>query len=73
VLKAALFGVLKVANTALIASARYRPGFYTGELTLFNPEAIRFFVAPHGRRRLAKSTTPILRSAFLGEPAPRRI
>ena len=30
-------GVLKVATSALIASARYRPGFYPGELTLFSP------------------------------------
>ena len=29
--------VLKVAAGALIASARYRPGFYCGELTLFTP------------------------------------
>jgi thioesterase domain-containing protein len=29
--------VLKVATSALIASARYRPGFYPGELTLFSP------------------------------------
>src|ERR1700732_2672255 len=29
--------VLKVAASALIASARYRPGFYPGELTLFTP------------------------------------
>jgi len=29
--------VLKVAVSALIASARYRPGFYPGELTLFTP------------------------------------
>jgi acyl-coenzyme A synthetase/AMP-(fatty) acid ligase/thioesterase domain-containing protein/acyl carrier protein len=29
--------VLKVAACALIASARYRPGFYPGELTLFSP------------------------------------
>jgi hypothetical protein len=26
-----------VAGSALIASARYRPGFYAGELTLFSP------------------------------------
>jgi acyl-coenzyme A synthetase/AMP-(fatty) acid ligase/thioesterase domain-containing protein/acyl carrier protein len=31
--------VLKVAVSALIASARYRPGFYPGELTLFTPAA----------------------------------
>jgi hypothetical protein len=30
-------GVLKVAASALIASARYRPRFYPGELTLFSP------------------------------------
>jgi non-ribosomal peptide synthetase component F/thioesterase domain-containing protein/acyl carrier protein len=29
--------VLKVSAHALIASARYRPGFYPGELTLFSP------------------------------------
>ena len=29
--------VLKVSACALIASARYRPGFYPGELTLFDP------------------------------------
>ena len=29
--------VLRVAASALIASARYRPGFYCGELTLFTP------------------------------------
>jgi thioesterase domain-containing protein/acyl carrier protein len=29
--------VLKVSARALIASARYRPGFYPGELTLFSP------------------------------------
>jgi len=28
---------LRVAASALIASARYRPGFYRGELTLFSP------------------------------------
>jgi thioesterase domain-containing protein len=27
--------ILKVGASALIASARYRPGFYPGELTLF--------------------------------------
>jgi acetoacetyl-CoA synthetase len=37
VLKAAPTRVLRVATTALIASARYRPGFYPGELTLFSP------------------------------------
>jgi thioesterase domain-containing protein len=29
--------VLRVAASALVASARYRPGFYSGELTLFTP------------------------------------
>jgi len=36
-LKAAPSRVLRVATAALIASARYRPGFYPGELTLFSP------------------------------------
>jgi acyl-coenzyme A synthetase/AMP-(fatty) acid ligase/thioesterase domain-containing protein len=36
-LKAAPTRVLRVATTLLIASARYRPGFYPGELTLFSP------------------------------------
>ena len=36
-LKAAPTRVLRVATTALIASARYRPGVYPGELTLFSP------------------------------------
>jgi thioesterase domain-containing protein/acyl carrier protein len=36
-LKSAPTSVLKVAASALIASARYRPGFYPGELTLFTP------------------------------------
>jgi acyl-coenzyme A synthetase/AMP-(fatty) acid ligase/thioesterase domain-containing protein/acyl carrier protein len=36
-LKAAPTRVLRVAAAALIASARYRPGFYPGELTLFSP------------------------------------
>jgi non-ribosomal peptide synthetase component F/thioesterase domain-containing protein/acyl carrier protein len=36
-LKAAPTRVLRVATIALIASARYRPGFYPGELTLFSP------------------------------------
>jgi amino acid adenylation domain-containing protein len=36
-LKFAPTSVLKVAAYALIASARYRPGFYPGELTLFTP------------------------------------
>jgi thioesterase domain-containing protein/acyl carrier protein len=34
-LKSAPTNVLKVATSAIIASARYRPGFYPGELTLF--------------------------------------
>ena len=32
-----LTSVLKVVVSALTASARYRPGFYPGELTLFSP------------------------------------
>jgi amino acid adenylation domain-containing protein len=36
-LKSAPARVLKVAASALIASARYRPGFCPGELTLFTP------------------------------------
>ena len=36
-LKSASAGVLKVAAREMIASARYRPGFYPGELTLFTP------------------------------------
>ncbi|PYR02835.1 MAG: hypothetical protein DMF97_03505, partial [Acidobacteria bacterium] len=36
-LTAAPASVLKVAASALIASARYRPGFYPGKLTLFAP------------------------------------
>jgi hypothetical protein len=36
-LKSAPSSVLKVTASALIASARYRPGFYPGELTLFTP------------------------------------
>jgi thioesterase domain-containing protein/acyl carrier protein len=36
-LKSAPTRVLKVTATALIASARYRPRFYPGELTLFSP------------------------------------
>jgi thioesterase domain-containing protein len=36
-LKFAPASVLKVGACALIASARYRPGFYPGELTLFTP------------------------------------
>jgi thioesterase domain-containing protein/acyl carrier protein len=35
VLKSAPTNVLKVGASALIASARYRPGFYPGQLTLF--------------------------------------
>jgi non-ribosomal peptide synthetase component F/thioesterase domain-containing protein/acyl carrier protein len=35
--KSAPIRVLKVTASALIASARYRPGFYPGELTLFTP------------------------------------
>jgi acetoacetyl-CoA synthetase len=37
VLKSAPTNVLTVAASALIASARYRPGFYPGQLTLFTP------------------------------------
>jgi amino acid adenylation domain-containing protein len=36
-LKCAPTSVLKVAASALVASARYRPGFYPGELKLFTP------------------------------------
>jgi amino acid adenylation domain-containing protein len=36
-LKSSPTRVLKVSTCALIASARYRPGFYPGELTLFTP------------------------------------
>jgi acyl-coenzyme A synthetase/AMP-(fatty) acid ligase/thioesterase domain-containing protein/acyl carrier protein len=36
-LKSAPAGVLKVGVSALLASARYRPGCYGGELTLFTP------------------------------------
>jgi thioesterase domain-containing protein len=36
-LKSAPIRVLKVEARALLASARYRPGFYPGELTLFTP------------------------------------
>ena len=36
-LKSAPTRVLKLKANALIASARYRPGFYPGELTLFTP------------------------------------
>ncbi len=36
-LKSSPTRVLKVSACALIASARYRPGFYPGELTLFAP------------------------------------
>jgi thioesterase domain-containing protein len=28
---------IRVAASALVASAKYRPGFYRGELTLFSP------------------------------------
>jgi thioesterase domain-containing protein/acyl carrier protein len=38
-LKSAPAGVLKVGLSALLASARYRPGFYNGELTLFTPSS----------------------------------
>ena len=37
-LKSAPASVLKVATSGLIASAKYRPGVYPGELTLFTPE-----------------------------------
>ncbi|HXJ44946.1 MAG TPA: alpha/beta fold hydrolase, partial [Bryobacteraceae bacterium] len=36
-LKSSPASVLRVAASALVASARYRPGFYPGELTLFSP------------------------------------
>jgi hypothetical protein len=36
-LKSAPTRVLKVMASAMIASARYRPGFYPGKLTLFTP------------------------------------
>src|SRR5262249_3034906 len=36
-LKSAPTDVLKVAASSLVASARYRPGFYPGEVTLFVP------------------------------------
>jgi amino acid adenylation domain-containing protein len=36
-LKSAPASVLKVAASAMMASARYRPGFYSGELKLFIP------------------------------------
>jgi non-ribosomal peptide synthetase component F/thioesterase domain-containing protein/acyl carrier protein len=36
-LKSAPASVLKVTASALTASARYRPGFYPGKLTLFSP------------------------------------
>jgi thioesterase domain-containing protein len=32
-----LASILHVTVRALVASARYRPGFYSGELTLFSP------------------------------------
>jgi thioesterase domain-containing protein len=35
--KAAPIRVLTVMVSAMVASARYRPGFYPGELTLFSP------------------------------------
>jgi acetoacetyl-CoA synthetase len=37
-LKSAPSSVLKVGASALIATARYRPGFYPGELKLFTPK-----------------------------------
>jgi non-ribosomal peptide synthetase component F/thioesterase domain-containing protein/acyl carrier protein len=37
-LKSAPSSVLKVGASALMAAARYRPGFYPGELTLFTPK-----------------------------------
>ncbi|MBL8548938.1 MAG: AMP-binding protein [Hyphomonadaceae bacterium] len=37
VLKDAPPGSVRVAASALMASARYRPGFYDGEITLFSP------------------------------------
>jgi thioesterase domain-containing protein len=37
-LKSAPSSVLKVGASALIASARYRPGFFPGELKLFTPK-----------------------------------
>ena len=36
-LRSAPGSVLKVAASAALASARYRPGFYPGELKLFTP------------------------------------
>jgi thioesterase domain-containing protein len=36
-ISAAPFVGIRVAASALIASAKYRPGFYRGELTLFSP------------------------------------
>jgi len=36
-LQSASAGSLKVAASALLASAKYRPGYYPGELTLFSP------------------------------------
>ena len=41
-LKSAPTRVLKVKASALIASARYRPGFYPGNLTLFTPAEREF-------------------------------
>jgi thioesterase domain-containing protein len=35
--KTASTRVLRVMASAMVASARYRPGFYPGELTLFSP------------------------------------
>jgi acyl-coenzyme A synthetase/AMP-(fatty) acid ligase/thioesterase domain-containing protein/acyl carrier protein len=37
-LKSAPASILRVAASAVMASARYRPGFYPGELKLFTPE-----------------------------------
>jgi thioesterase domain-containing protein/acyl carrier protein len=37
ILKSAPTRVLRVTASAMMASARYRPGFYPGELTLFTP------------------------------------
>ena len=36
-LQSAPTSIVKVATSSLIASARYRPGYYPGELTLFSP------------------------------------
>jgi thioesterase domain-containing protein/acyl carrier protein len=51
--KSAHASILKVTASALIASARYRPGFYDGEVTLFSPS---------GR----EPGLPSLRSIWLG-------